>query len=259
MNKPCALCGKNAELQNSHLIPKHFYRNIERIKKNGTKVQFKTKENRLINLGRHVTQNLLCSDCENRFSKYGENYVAKQISAKTNSTPVIYGHLKNLKNSSLYCIDVPSLESDKIYYFALSITWRAAQEGWQNYKSIYLPPEDNLAIKQYLLSDGAPRFPSGYCLEVCISPPPTESIWAISLPTPMQSGNVFFNFNQIEFHIIKDQYLFKTYSSQGGVPIIYKLNPTRSRNITSGLIKAYKNSIASKNVTRLGQSPKDSK
>jgi hypothetical protein len=251
--KLCALCNDEHDLQDSHLLPKHFYKYIDRMKKKGTKTQFKTDDNRLNNLGRQVTQYLLGKNCEGRFSTYGEDYCAKLITPRPNEMPIIYDHLKGLKDSSLYAKDVPGLESRKIYYLALSIIWRASQEGWPNYSSISLPEEDSLAIKDYLLSDGAPNFPAGYYLEVSVSP--STDIWTTTFPTRLKDGTLFFNYNHLEFHIKKDQFLFDLYShpNQGAVPIIYKLNKKRSNNLMAGQMRAYKNAAASKKVVRLGQ------
>lgn len=38
--KSCALCDDEHDLQDSHLLPKHFYKYIDRMKKKGTKTQF---------------------------------------------------------------------------------------------------------------------------------------------------------------------------------------------------------------------------
>lgn len=252
--KPCALCGEEHDLQDSHLLPKHFYRYMEKMKKEGTKLQLKNNKGFLLNLTRQITQYLLGVNCEQRFSKRGEAYFSTLIFPNPGEVPAIYNHLKGLKHSNLYGSEVPSLDAEQLYYFALSIVWRAAQPGWPSYTSISLPEKDLSDIKKYLLSDGESEYPSGYCLELSISPVPSK-VWTASFPQRTSEGNIFFNFASVEFHVVKNPHVFDVYSSprQGGVPIIYKKNIKRSQNFSAGLIKGYDSSKAVRNVVRLGQ------
>ena len=254
--KACALCGEEHDLQDSHLLPKHFYRYMEKMKKGGTKLQLKNNKGFLLNLTRQITQYLLGVNSEQRFSKLGEAYFSTLIFPKPAEAPAIYQHLKGLKDSNLYGSDVPGLDAKQLYYFALSIVWRAAQPGWPSYTSISLPEVDLADIKKFLLSDGASEYPPGYCVELSISPVPSK-VWTASFPQPTSEGNIFFNFTAVEFHVVKNPYAFDIYSHprQGGVPIIYKKQIKRSQNFAAGLINSYEKSKAVKNVVRLGQDP----
>ncbi|QQU70339.1 hypothetical protein I6I45_10300 [Pseudomonas fluorescens] len=256
--KVCALCSEEHELQDSHLLPKHFYRYMEKMKKKGTKIQLKNNKDFLLNLTRQITQYLLGVNCEQRFSKCGEAYFSTLIFPRSGEVPAIYKHLKGLKDSNLYGSDVPSLDAKQLYYFALSIVWRAAQPGWPSYTSISLPEEDLSDIKKFLLSDGASEYPFGYCVELSISPVQSK-VCTASFPQATVGGNIFFNFASVEFHVVKNPYVFDVYSHprQGGVPIIYKKHFKRSQNFSASLINSYEQSNAVKNVVRLGQDPEE--
>ncbi|MCQ3032557.1 hypothetical protein NLO88_18045 [Pseudomonas syringae] len=254
--KVCALCGCEHELQDSHLLPKHFYKYIDMMKRRGTKVQFKDNKGILTNLRRQITQYLLGAKCEQRFSTRGEDYFSRLIHPKPGEVPAIFRHLKDLKHSNLYGSEVSNLDAGKLYYFALSIVWRAAQQGWPSYTSISLPAEDLEYIKQYLLSDGEPRFPPSYCVEISLSLAQSD-IWTASFPQTTAHGNVFFNFANVEFHVIKNPVLFEVYSNpnQGGVPIFFRQNHLRSKRFASSQMKGYEKAVPTRKVIRLGQSP----
>src|SRR4030042_4769769 len=100
----CALCEKHAELQLSHIIPKFIARWI---KKTGATGYLRNVENERVQDG--IKEPLLCSDCEQQFSRY-ENYFAK------NFFRPLTKYVKFPKQTIPY--------DENLVKFILSISWR---------------------------------------------------------------------------------------------------------------------------------------
>lgn len=156
----CALCQKNADLQNSHLIPKWAYRRVCDFDRPGAKAPVQIAGGNAVLINKQTTKYLLCPECEQLFSKY-EDYV----SGLTESDD---GQIKLFKDIKRH--DTPKkmlaslneeVDGDQIAYFAASVMWRgcvmtgAASSDLmsRNFGTICLEQRD------FLLR---PQFPSGY-------------------------------------------------------------------------------------------------
>ncbi|PHM64469.1 hypothetical protein Xsto_03005 [Xenorhabdus stockiae] len=73
----CALCCKEAKLQESHFIPKFVYKKMNEYKDKDKKIMI--VDNKMDNypVGKQIKKLLLCSNCEGILSKNGESYFAK--------------------------------------------------------------------------------------------------------------------------------------------------------------------------------------
>lgn len=253
----CGLCKKeSALLQDSHLLPKHIYRSLDSLKAKGTAVQMKNNKNDLFNLGRQVTQYLLCSKCEGEFSIRGEDYFGKVAIPRGGKMAPIFDDITKLKDGNLSPSDVPNIKSLDLYYFALSMVWRACQAGWPNYDSISVSCNILISVQDFLNPEKPDIYPDGLIVEVCVSPP--KDLWSVSFPAKTKAGDVFFSYLHLEFWVRHNPALFDVYSRPiwGGAPVIYKLSKNRSDSIATSLQSAYENANSRGKLNRLGLNSK---
>ncbi len=124
----CRLCLENAELQESHFIPRGLYP-----KRGG--MEYRTRERAGLD-ETQLKQYLLCRSCERRFNDYGESYVLLKIAPKSRKSFPLHDTL---------CVACPresgpgwsrfagydvGLDMAKFAYFTLSLVWRGAIAEW---------------------------------------------------------------------------------------------------------------------------------
>lgn len=156
----CALCGEQGKLHESHFLPKGIYRLLrDSNTKNDNPVLISARAS--IQKSFQMTQPLLCSACERRFSDGGENYVLPLLKRR-GSFPM----LDRLKlalplytthdNAAFLCPSV-GLDGEKIAYFGLSILWRAAARPWRMFDnsttSIAVDASYLESIRRYLVGE----------------------------------------------------------------------------------------------------------
>lgn len=144
-NTICALCRQKKDLRNSHIIPKYFFSEI--ISTSKTKfIRSTLTPNKRQQDG--IKIKLLCSDCENLFSKYEKIFKEK-----------FFIFTKDTTNK----ITINEKDIDSIRYFLLSIFWRELEYFFKQntkYNTIDLTEKElnklkdfsNL-IKQFLLDE----------------------------------------------------------------------------------------------------------
>lgn len=133
----CALCGKDTELRDSHIVPKFIIRYLKNTSPG--KIRNLAVPNRAVEDGEK--HKLLCSDCEERFSAC-EKYFADTV---------FYPYKNDHADTFLY--------DEKLFFFLTSLAWR----------SLYLDSQDESyseearqemernieGIRQYLLGNAA--------------------------------------------------------------------------------------------------------
>jgi hypothetical protein len=166
----CALCGKEKELQGSHLIPQWAYKRIQHLGEGRQDHPIQVSNGTAIQTSKQVTKRLLCSDCEGRFSEV-EGYVAKLTELDEDGALMI---MSSLGREGAPHTGMAILKNDidfkKIVYFAASIIWRSAvmsdSDGCKLGKYI-----EN--FRRYLL--GEAEFPSQSSMHMLVLEP-SESI-----------------------------------------------------------------------------------
>jgi hypothetical protein len=132
----CKLCLKEQDLRDSHYLPRSVYKsNRGRALNNQNPVvlgsQIRQDQDQ-------VTDYVFCSECEQRFNKYGEGWVLARI-------PHDYGQPFALQDAlkketpfhiepglDLYAgASISAFDMDKLVYFASSIFWRGAVHRWE--------------------------------------------------------------------------------------------------------------------------------
>jgi len=105
-----------------------------------------------------MTQPLLCSGCERRFSELGESYVLPLLSRK--KTFPLLDRLRiamplyaTFQNSAFECPRV-GLDGEKLGYFGLSLLWRAGVRPWRTFDkattSVQLDANHLEKLRRYL-------------------------------------------------------------------------------------------------------------
>jgi len=171
------------------LLPKAIYKHI-RLSSNQDPVS--ASPSKAIQWSKQTKDYLLCSDCEGRFSKNGEDWVLKNYVKTSGNFPILQNlsqasPVKQHGNDSYYkCDSISGVDVDKISYFATSVFWRAAAHSWktplgQTLKLDFGSYEEELRL--YLL--GQTTFPRNAILSVLVAPnttPPMATLFPATLP-----------------------------------------------------------------------------
>ncbi|MGB7583448.1 MAG: hypothetical protein WBM11_01290 [Terriglobales bacterium] len=166
----CALCLKEERLQDSHFISKALYRITRR--RGGPVVM--TPE-LFIAISDQLRDYLLCSTCEQLFSKNGEDYVVPLVKQDGNSFPLLekltgstpFG--KGVNGSAVFSGPAIGIDTEKLAYYALSMFWRASVHIWktlnQQTTSISLGAYEE-PVRRFL--HGESGFPDGVVIQVTV-------------------------------------------------------------------------------------------
>ncbi|MDV7105503.1 hypothetical protein R3X26_13915 [Vibrio sp. TH_r3] len=171
----CGLCLEYKELRNSHLMPKALYKKLKGAFDGDDLVLNQSHDKSSIYSDFQVTSHFLCSECELRFSRLGENAVVSECYTGTDKFPL----LERLKSAKQFASTSKRRESwfnpiqndfpntDCYLYFAASIIWRAS--AWpmaKNSNQKSLGPRYQEEFRSYLL--GERGFPSNAYLAVYV-------------------------------------------------------------------------------------------
>jgi hypothetical protein len=173
----CALCGTAATLIDSHLLPKALYRLIREGTWTNPNPVFVTKGHD-VQTSSQLKRYLLCSSCEDLFSKNGESWViARCFRGGSANKFLLRDSLRTvspLKSDTtgdlVSTTGIPAIDVDKIVYFAASVFWRASVIDWPIHGK--LVPQINLGDLQRELADyllGRSGFPTSCNLLVFVA------------------------------------------------------------------------------------------
>jgi hypothetical protein len=112
---------------------------------------------------RQAVRCLLCTDCERRFDRDGENWVLSQCyrgrgrfrlrTLLQGSKPVYSDSDVEIYSAS----EVPGVRIDRLVYFAASVFWRASVVDWwssgQRYQSIELGSKYQEELRKFLIGE----------------------------------------------------------------------------------------------------------
>ena len=165
-SKNCALCLEPSELQRSHYIPKGVYKTIMRggpehenqsifmdgIRGTSSYSNFQPRKE------------LLCSECEHKFSTRGEDYVIPKLLTHSD-----FPLREDIPSEDVIGMqNIGDLDYQKFAYFALSIIWRGSVTIWPSpYNGIYKKLKQHEEIlRRYLMHHGA--FPARTFITVLV-------------------------------------------------------------------------------------------
>lgn len=194
----CGLCHKqNVELQSSHLFPAAAYKRLLNPSTKSPHPVLVTPK-AAFQTSWQTQDYFLCSDCEQRFSKNGENWIMKNCWQDEGIFP-LQEALKNSSHSattpgtSIYVASrIKEIDVAKLAYFAVSVFWRASAHEWTSGKIKTMPKgmlekyEDGL--RPYLLEQQ--DFPSNAALLVSV-PISNDAIHCCNMIEPARGGPLF--------------------------------------------------------------------
>jgi len=121
----CKLCLKEKELQDSHLLGRAVYKVI---REEGEDPVVMTPD-LIVSTSRQVRAHLLCSDCEQRFSKNGEQYFSSVMARKDKFVLLdllqAVEPIEKQTDHVVYSGLGARIDTNKLAYYALSVLWRS--------------------------------------------------------------------------------------------------------------------------------------
>ena len=187
MRGKCKLCLKEADLQESHLLPAAVYKMCRNESEEvadpiGVRNDPKIKSFRVFQSSRQITGQVLCFACEQILNVNGEDWVLPQLSTLQGFP--LYDKLTTIEadavegDSALYAgVKANHIRTDCLAHFALGIFWKAVVHEWQTGHgtlSLEFGPYRE-EVRRFLLHGGIPR---RVYLKIEIVPPSQPTISA---------------------------------------------------------------------------------
>jgi hypothetical protein len=131
----CALCLRDRELRESHLLPRAIYRDLRSPHLPnpnpivGTPDETGPRQEQ-------IKEYLLCAECEDRFNQRGEKWILENGYRLKGPSPIYEmmraaSALREYPAGTTYAgAEISGLDMDKITYFGASVFWRAALPVW---------------------------------------------------------------------------------------------------------------------------------
>lgn len=199
----CKLClRKGIVLKLSHYIPAAVYRTLRGAAAPGKNPDpvFVT-QGRSFQSSRQERAHLLCSDCELRFSKSGEDWFFRNTLRKDGKFKLLETLLAG--PASVYQPPVPlilyeadrfaDIDADALTYFATSVFWRGSIYGWNNDGSMPVNLHGYAdQFRRYLL--GEREFPKNASLWAIVRPPGPVDKVTYSPVGISRSGRSYYRF-----------------------------------------------------------------
>lgn len=194
----CKLCLRRRTLRKSHLIPAGVYRECSEPSLPNPNPTISTSR-ALFQSSKQLWNHVLCSDCERRLDKSGEDYSLRQMAHRDGRFPLLDQLTTTPPDSvtgdlALYFGSRrPEIKIAKLGYFAMSVFWRAAAHNWdQDIRQLGLGPAEE-EIRKFLMSED--EYPTSTTLFAKLSPRP--ALMASYTPVQVSSGAV----NDYRFYI----------------------------------------------------------
>jgi hypothetical protein len=165
----CALCLKDKELRRSHLLGRAIYL----LNRHGNDDPVMMTPQLIEPTPRQVWRHLLCGDCEQRFSKYGEALIMRLVQRKTDFALLdrlnVARPITPEAKVKAYSGSATGVDTEQLAYFALSVLWRSGVQEWrtlnQQTSGVSLGVCEE-PIRKYLAGEAG--FPSGVVVTVTI-------------------------------------------------------------------------------------------
>lgn len=193
----CPLCLGHKTLVRSHLVPAALYKLCRTQESEPVLVTPSV----IMQSSRQWQDYLLCSECENLFSRNGESWVLPLL-AKSDGTfafhkiLVKHGPESVLDGSALYAAAKnPEIDIAKLTHFAMGIFWKASVHSWSGERTSSLIDLGSYGeqVRKFLKAEE--DFPERMALIVGISPPPLLPTFNI----PYRGSER--NFHNFLFHV----------------------------------------------------------
>jgi hypothetical protein len=164
----CALCLTKGPLQSSHLLPKALYRFVSRLETLEAPNPVIVTRNSVWQSSKQVEAHLLCSECEQRFHKYGEDWTLRHCYRgkgrfRLQEILATSAPIEDTGETLVFAAhSIPEIDVKKLAYFAASVFWRASIHRWNvqdhRLRDIDLGKKYTDEFRQFLL--GMTGFPN---------------------------------------------------------------------------------------------------
>jgi hypothetical protein len=191
----CALCRNERELRNSHFLPQALYRYV-RASTGAVRSPIIIGSDSARNTDRQFTKYLLCHECEQRFSRNGEDWTMKQIFRGSGSFQLLtaldrYTPVAVRDGARIYRVGaISEIDPAQLTYFALSVFWRSAVTEWnlegQRLERLDFGDSYMSSMREYLLGNANTPQDVALALQVCDDP--TLAATTIATPTGGRKG-----------------------------------------------------------------------
>ena len=129
----CKLCLQPRDLINSHFLPAGIYRRL-RDKNETNPNPWMLSREKAVQTSKQKTAYLLCSECEQRFSTLGEDWVLKHCLQEDGDFPlasILESKTQDVSSPRnptklYYACSIPEIDKSALAYFAASIFWRGS-------------------------------------------------------------------------------------------------------------------------------------
>ncbi len=161
----CALCHEEKELQDSHYIPRAFYRRSHATV--GGQIVGPVMINSDVTMyqAAQVKTYLLCFDCEQRFNRLGEGWAGACSLQSSGLFPLRDLLLQQTpvpapgaENPWYFGAFLPQSRVEELNYFAASVFWRGAVHSWTSNATepeLKLPADAVEDLRLFLIGKGA--------------------------------------------------------------------------------------------------------
>lgn len=169
----CALCGRNAPLARSHIVPEFLHKAAYDANHRTLLVKHRAPQSRVVQKGK--TERLLCLDCERligRHEKWFADfwYQSQPVPARVDG-PIV---------------ELTGLDYSSFKLFMLSVAWRASVSSLPEFEQADLGPHESTIGRMLLANDpGEPReYP---IIGVLLVEPEARAAWDNVLLLPMKT------------------------------------------------------------------------
>ena len=173
----CKLCLQDGvDLQKSHLHPAAIYGSMRGDPDNGNPNPWLITHHGAVQTSRQECAHLLCSECEQRFSRCGESWVLANglksdgtfpLAAILSSKRPADSDPRTTTTKLYYASEIEEVDIAKLTYFAASMFWRASVYPWRTDRTVPVklgPYAEDFRL--FLM--GARGFPANAALSVLV-------------------------------------------------------------------------------------------
>jgi hypothetical protein len=170
----CKLCLEEKELQVSHLYPRSLYKALRNEDGGNPNHVLLTTEESVQKSG-HITDYVLCRDCEQRLNRYGENWAARHVFNGRDFPlrEILRGYppVEPTKDDRLVPYagaEIPEIDIDSLIFLGMSLFWRASVHQWTLLDTkIHLPLGAHEEQLRLYLRGKAPM-PDDVCMNIMV-------------------------------------------------------------------------------------------
>jgi hypothetical protein len=130
----CKLCLNEADLQQTHYLGRAFYR----LSSTDSESPILMSPDLVIQDQKQIKDYVLCRNCEQQFTKMGEDYAMRLVNRKDGFKMMDLIRANPIRRTegehTVYCATHMGIDTDALAYFALSVRWRGGAHIWGTFE-----------------------------------------------------------------------------------------------------------------------------